>query len=321
MNKTISLMLLCILGAVSFAAGAQTSFPDRPVRFVVPYPPGGIDAIPRLIAERMRQDWGQPIVFDYKPGAGGQIAAEHVVKSAPDGYTLFMGLPDQLVIVPLISKNVPYDLQRDFAPVTVMLTTSFGLAAKKDLLVGGLRELVAMAKASPNKLSLASWGEGSTAHLGLELLKIMAGVNILHVPYKGAAQAMNALVAGDVDLMITGQFAAAPQIKAGRIRMIARTASTRTTDMPDVPTVAEMYPGYSVGTWVGLLAPSGTPRQAIDATQRAVARALTGADVRARSESLFFEPVGNTPEQFAELLKAEHTKWEAVVRTAKIQVN
>ena len=304
MNKAVSLLVLGILGVLSFAAAAQTTFPNRPVRFVVPYPPGGIDAIPRLIAERMREDWGQPIVFDYKPGANGRIAAEYVAKSAPDGYTLFMGLPDQLVIVPLISNNVPFEVQRDFAPVTVMLSTSFGLAVKKDLPVGNLRELIAMAKTNPNKLSLATWGEGSTAHLGLELLKTMAGVDIQHVPYKGAAQAMTALVAGDVDMMITGQFAAAPQIKGGRIRMIARTALSRTPDMPDVPTVAEMYPGYSVGTWVGLLAPAGTPRQAIDTTQRAVARALTASDVRARSASLFFEPVGNAPEQFAELLKA-----------------
>ena len=321
MKKAIATMLLGIFSAMSFAALAQTQFPTRPVRIVVPYPPGGIDAIPRMIADKMRQDWGQPLIFDHRPGAGGRIAAEFVAKSTPDGYTLLMGLPDTLVIVPLISKTVSFDVARDFAPVTVMLSTSFGIAVKKALPVANIQELVAMAKAHPRKLSASTWGEGSTAHLGLELLKSMAAVDILHVPYKGAAAAMSALVAGDVDMMITGQFAAGPHIKSGRIRMIARTSLVRSPDMPDVPTVAASYPGYSVGTWVGLLAPAGTPQQAITVTQRAVAQAVTSPDVRARSASLFFEPVANTPEEFGELLRTEHTKWASVVRAAKIQVD
>lgn len=321
MKKAISTMLLGMFAAMSFTVFAQTQFPTHPVRIVVPYPPGGIDAIPRMIAEKMRLDWGQPLIMEHKPGAGGRIAAELVAKSPPDGYTLLMGLPDTLLIVPLISKNVSFDVARDFTPVTVMLSTSFGLAVKKDLPVANIKELVAMAKAYPNKLSLSSWGEGSTAHLGLELFKFMAGVNILHVPYKGAAAAMTALVAGEVDMMITGQFAASPNIKSGRIRMIARTSLARSPEMPDVPTVSESYPGYSVGTWVGLLAPAGTPQHAVATTQRAVARAIDSPDVRARSASLFFEPVANTPDEFAELLRAERAKWSSVVRAAKIQVD
>ena len=321
MKKLVSMTLFGVLAAMNVAVCAQTQFPARPMRIVVPYPPGGIDVVPRMVADKLRQEWGQPVIIDNKPGAGGRIAAEFVAKSPADGYTLLLAQPDQLIILPLVSKNVPFDLGRDFAPVTVMFQQSLTLAVRNDLPVANIRELVAMAKANPKKLTLSTWGEGSTVHLGLELFKSMAGVDILHVPYKGAAPAMTALVAGEVDAMITGFYAAGPHIKSGRIRVIARTSEARSPEMPDIPTISESYPGYSVGTWVGLVSPARTPHALVDVIQRAVSRALVLPDIRERIATLYAETVANTPDEFAKLLKEEHAKWAAVVRAAKIQVD
>lgn len=317
--------LLCAALCVALVVAGETvqaQYPSHPVKIVVPYPPGAItDTLPRLVAEKLRAEWGQPVIIDNRPGAGGRIATEFVAKSPPDGYTLLVALPDTLVIAPSLYRNIAYSA-RDFAPITLMARQAFVLVVRQDLAAASMVELMQLAKAHPGKLTMSSWGEGSTGHLALELLKSASGVDILHVPYKGAQAAMTGVLGGEVDMMITGYSTAGAHAKSGRIRVLARSSAERSATTPEIPTIAESgYPGYEVLTWYGLVAPSGTPGPVIDFIQRAVAKALASPDIREKVESYYAEVVGSSPEEFARVIRDDQGKWSGVLRAAKIQLD
>jgi tripartite-type tricarboxylate transporter receptor subunit TctC len=312
-----------MLAAAATVAAAQGQYPSRAVRIVVPYPPGAItDTLPRLIAEKLKDEWGQPVIIENRAGAGGQLATEHVAKSPADGYTLLVALPDTVVIAPLVYRKLRYDPSRELAPVTLMARQAFVLVTRQDVPIGDIAELTRFAKANPGKLRLSSWGEGSAGHLALELFKSVSGTDLLHVPYKGAQAAMTDLLGGQVELMFTGYSTAGPHVKGGKLRVLGRTAATRSALTPEITTIAESgYPDYDVQSWYGLMAPAGTPRQVIDFIQRAVVKAAAAPEIRARIAGFYAESTSGTVEEFAALLKAENQKWSTVIRGANIQLD
>ena len=319
MKQILSILLLVFAAAHSHA---QTAFPTGPVRIVVPYPPGAItDTLPRMIAEKLREEWGQPVVIDNRPGAGGRIATEFVAKSAPDGHTLIVALPDTLVIAPQLYKKNSYTI-RDFAPVTMMARQSFVLVVRQDLNVNKFSDLIEMAKSKPGQIKMSSWGEGSVGHLALELLKQKSGVNIVHIPYKGAQAALTDVIGGQVDMMITGYSTAGPHVKTGRIKILARTSSNRSPQMPDIPSINESgIPGYEVQSWYGLAAPAQTPPAIIDKIQRAVAKAMSHPAIVEKMQSYAADIVASRPDEFSKLLQDEQERWAAVLQKANIQLD
>lgn len=299
-------------------------FPNRTVRIVVPYPPGALtDIIPRMVAERLRDQWGQPVIVENRPGGGGRIAAEYVSRSPGDGYTLFVGLPDQLAIAPSLYKaGGKFDPERDFVPVTIMLRQAFILVVNSKLPIHSTQEYIRVAKAKPGGITLASWGEGSAGHVALELLKSASATDILHVPYRGAQAAINAVASGEVDSMITGYSTATPFLQSGHIRLLATTASKRSEQRPDVPTIAEAgYPEYEVQSWYSLVAPRGTPRDVVDIIQQSVAVALRSPNIIERIRSYNAELLASTPDEFSSILTHDLNKWSKVIRDAKIQLD
>ena len=301
---------------------AQTAFPTGPVRIVVPYPPGAItDTLPRMIAEKLREEWGQPVVIDNRPGAGGRIATEYVAKSAPDGHTLIVALPDTLVIAPQLYKKNSYSI-RDFAPVTMMARQSFVLVVRQDLNVNKFSDLIELAKSKPGQIKMSSWGEGSVGHLALELLKQKSGVNIVHIPYKGAQAALTDVIGGQVDMMITGYSTAGPHVKTGRIKILARTSSNRSPQMPDIPSINESgIAGYEVQSWYGLAAPAQTPPAIIDKIQRAVAKAMSHPAIVEKMQGYAADIVASRPDEFSKVLQDEQERWAAVLQKANIQLD
>ena len=319
MKQILSILLLVFAAAHSHA---QTAFPTGPVRIVVPYPPGAItDTLPRMIAEKLREEWGQPVVIDNRPGAGGRIATEFVAKSAPDGHTLIVALPDTLVIAPQLYKKNSYTI-RDFAPVTMMARQSFVLVVRQDLNVNKFSDLIELAKSKPGQIKMSSWGEGSVGHLALELLKQKSGVNIVHIPYKGAQAALTDVIGGQVDMMITGYSTAGPHVKTGRIKILARTSSNRSPQMPDIPSINESgIPGYEVQSWYGLAAPAQTPQAIIDKIQRAVAKAMSHPAIVEKMQTYAADIVASRPDEFSKLLQDEQERWAAVLQKANIQLD
>ena len=318
--KHILSILLAVLAAAH--SQAQTAFPTGPVRIVVPYPPGAItDTLPRMIAEKLREEWGQPVVIDNRPGAGGRIATEYGAKSPPDGHTLIVALPDTLVIAPQLYRKNSYTI-RDFAPVTMMARQSFVLVVRQDLNVNKFSDLIELAKSKPGQIKMSSWGEGSVGHLALELLKQKSGVNIVHIPYKGAQAALTDVIGGQVDMMITGFSTAGPHVKTGRIKILARTSSNRSPQMPDIPSINESgIPGYEVQSWYGLAAPAQTPPAIIDKIQRAVAKAMSHPAIVEKMQSYAADIVASRPDEFSKLLQDEQERWAAVLQKANIQLD
>jgi tripartite-type tricarboxylate transporter receptor subunit TctC len=314
---TIALTLCAVLHSQ-----AQTAFPTGPVRIVVPYPPGAItDTLPRMIAEKLREEWGQPVLIDNRPGGGGRIATEFVAKSAPDGHTLIVALPDTLVIAPQLYRKNSYTI-RDFAPVTMMARQSFVLVVRQDLNVNKFADLIELAKSKPGQIKMSSWGEGSVGHLALELLKQKSGVDIVHIPYKGAQAALTDVIGGQVDMMITGYSTAGPHVKTGRIKILARTSSNRSPQMPDIPSINEAgIPGYEVQSWYGLAAPAQTPPAVLDKIQRAVAKAMAHPAIVEKMQSYAADIVASRPDEFSKVLQDEQERWAAVLQKANIQLD
>ena len=294
------------------------SYPSKPIRFVVPYPAGGpLDTIARLLGQKVGEGVGQPVVVDNKPGAGGNIGADIVAKSPADGYTILMGAVATHAINPTLYASIPYDPARDFAPITQVASTPNVLVVNPSVPASSVREFIAHAKANPGKLNFGSGSTGSAGHLAGELFKTMAGVEMTHVPYKGAAPAMNDLVGGQIQLMFDNLASSLGQVKAGRIKAIAVTTAKRTPLAPDLPTVAESgLPGFDISTWFGIFAPAGTPREALDKLHAQFTRALAAPDVREKMLALGAEPVGNRPEEFAAYIKAEADKYARVIKAS-----
>lgn len=316
-------LLYCIaLLGVAFAplAHAQSDWPTKPVRVVVPFPAGGTtDIVGREISERLAKAFGQPFIVDNKAGASGNIGVENVVRSAPDGYTLVVGAPQTLTINPQLFKSLPFDPQRDLAPIVVIASVPNVLVVTNSLPVKTPQELIAYAKAHPGKLNYGSSSIGGTPHLSAELFKSMTGTDIVHVPYKGSAPAVQDLMGGQIEMMFDNLPAGLPLIRAGKVRALAVTTTARTPAAPDLPTLNESgVPGFDSQGWFALLAPAGTPPAILERINREVNAILATPEFRERLERVGAVPVGGTIADFRNRLRDESERWGKVIKFANI---
>lgn len=315
----ISLATALYCAAVA-AAQAQQSYPTRPIRLVVPSSPGGgTDITARIMAPKLGEALGQQVVVENRPGAGTMIGGEVVARSAPDGYTLLMGI-STLAINPAMYRKVPYDALKDFAPISQAVSLPNILVTHPSLPVKAVKELIAFAKTRPGQINFASAGVGTNPHLSMELFLSMAGVKMIHVPYKGSGQGVIDLIAGHVSVMTPSILTGLPHIKAGRLRGLGVTSARRAAGAPEIPTIAEAgVPGYEAVQWFGILAPAGTPRAIIERVNREAVRVLQTPDVRERLVADGADPVGSSPEEFGAFIRAETAKWAKVARDVGIQ--
>ena len=317
-------MLKCVAAVALVLAAPATlaqSWPAKPIRVVVPFAPGGgADIIARILGQKMSETWGQQVLVDNRAGASGNIGAEIVAKAPPDGYTLLMA-SSALAINPNLYKSVPYDAVRDFAPISQPALLPNILVVHPSLPVKSVRELVALAKAQPGQIAYASAGAGTGTHLAAEMFKLQAGVDMVHIPYKGGGAVIADLLGGQVPLTFATLPSVMPYVQAGKLRAIAMTTTNRWPGLPAVPTIAGSgYPGFEISTWIGLLAPAGTPREAVTRLHGEVVRILKLGDVQQRFSTLGMEPVGDTPEQFAAYIKSELAKYAKVVRESGARI-
>jgi tripartite-type tricarboxylate transporter receptor subunit TctC len=307
---------ILVLGTViTDGAYAQANYPVKPIRFIVPFPPGGgTDILARLVTTRLADRRGWQFVVDNRPGAGGNIGLELASKSAPDGYTLVMGQTSNLAINPTLYGKLPYDSLRDFSPITLVSSVPLAMAVSAKSPHPSLGALIAAAKAKPGEITFGTSGNGTVSHLAVEMLQTQAGVKLLHVPYKGAAQAMPDLIAGRMGFYVASVETAMPQIKAGNIRAIALTSLKRSASLPDVPTVAESgYSGFEATTWFGVLARAGTPQPIIDLLSQEIIGVLQLPEVRNRMVDAGGD-IERGPAAFLDLLKADLAKWARIVK-------
>jgi tripartite-type tricarboxylate transporter receptor subunit TctC len=310
------------LALVVAPAAAQSGYPAKPLRFIVPFPPGGAtDIITRTIAQKLSEQVGQPVVVENRPGAGGTIGSDLVAKAAPDGYTLLMATTSTHSIGPTLNPKTPYDVERDFAPVCEVATSANVLIVSPALGVNSVRELIAAAKAKPGQLNFASSGTGTIVHLSGELFKSMAGIDIVHVPYKGTALAQPDLMSGQVSMIFDNIVSAMPNIKSGKVKALAISARKRSPLVPDLPTVGEAgLPGFTSDAYFGVFVPAATPREIVDRLNRELVKAVTSADVREQLARQGAEPVGGTPAALAAAVKADTEKWARVIRQANVRL-
>src|SRR4051812_423147 len=297
-------------------------YPSKPIKIVVPFPAGGIaDLYARVIGARLTDSWGQPIVIENRTGAGGNIGADAVAKSAPDGYTLVMGTFGTHAVNVSLFSSMPYDPVKDFAPLVLVLEAEGLLVVHPSLPVQSVPELIAYGRANPGKLTFASAGMGTASHLAGELFKTMAHVDMTHVPYKGNVPAITDMLAGQTSLLFGTMPTVLPHAKAGKLRALATIGTTRSAAAPDLPTVAETLPGFDVNNWVGLLAPAGTSHDIVRKWNAEVNKIMQGADIKQRLvvEGARYSP--NTPEQFGAFIKSEIAKWAPVVKASGARVD
>lgn len=310
--------LLFILALAVAAPSVSQQYPARPVRFVVPFAPGGsVDTLARTIGPKLADTLGQQVVVDNRPGGNGDIGMLIVAKAPADGYTLLLGYIANLAIAPSLYAKLPFDPQKDYAPITQIATSPNVLTAHPSVPARNLQELIALAKAKPGAVNFASTGVASVGHLTGELLNSLAGMKMTHVPYKGGGQAIIDLVGGHVQVMFSGFSAAMPHVKSGRIRPLAVTGAARSPALAEVPTIAEQgFPGVEATAWYGMLAPTGTPKGVITRVHGEVVKILKLPDVTQRLGGLGFEIAGTTPEQFGAYIRSETKKWEKVVKAS-----
>jgi tripartite-type tricarboxylate transporter receptor subunit TctC len=291
-------------------------YPDHPVRMIVPFTPAGAtDLLARLVGERLGTKLGQSVVIDNRAGAGGNVGAEIAAHAAPDGYTLLMGPASVYAISATLYPRLGYNLVADLTPVSLVANVPHVLLVNSDMPVKSVTELVQLAKKKPGQLNIASQGNGTVSHLEAELLKHMAGIDMLHVPYRGSAPAILDLIGGRVQVMFDSIASALPHIRAGKVRAIAVASNTRSTVMPNVPTVAESdLPGYRAHSWLGIFVPTGTPQSIVDRLQRDLVAAIEDPKVRARLVEAGFEPKSSTQADFAKLVREEVERWRPLVK-------
>lgn len=320
---TATALLVLPVGILAQTGPADAqAYPSRPIRWVVPFPAGGgADRLSRVIGQKLTENWGQQTVIEFRPGAAGNIGTEFVARAAPDGYTIGLVSPN-LATYPSLYRKPAYDPVKDFAAVTLVSTASFVLVVHPSVPAKSVRELIALAKAAPGRLNYASSGVGAGAHLSAELFKSMAGVNIVHVPYKGHTPALVDLIAGQTDMMFSNAGSGLPHIQAGKLKALAVTTPQRWALLPQLPTLSESgLPGFDVTQWSGLVAPAGTPQAIIDKLSGEVVRILKMPDVHTQIVALGFTPVGNTPSEFSAHIKAEIAKWAKVIKAAGIRAD
>jgi tripartite-type tricarboxylate transporter receptor subunit TctC len=319
MKSAIARLSALILVGAAAAAWAQP-YPSKPIRIVVGFPPGGgNDIIARLVGVKMQESWGQPVVIDNKPGANSIIAAEFVAKSAPDGYTLLVNANGGTTINPSLYPTLPYNPQRDFIPITMIGMFPMIFAVHNSVPANTLQEFIAYARANPGKLNYSA---GSTAfQVATEMFNQMTGTRINHIPYKGSTQSANAVLAGDVQMTIIDSPPVLPHVKSGRLKALAVTTAKRVGTLADVPTVSEAgAPGYEMTLWAGLFTPTGTPGEVVSKLHAEIVRILQMPDVREKLTALGVEPVGNTSEQLAEIIKNETAKFAQVIKAGGIKL-
>jgi len=313
-DKLLALIALCAAAAGALAQG----YPANPIRIVVGFPPGGgNDIIARLVGAKMQEAWGQPVVIDNKPGANSIIAAEFVAKSAPDGYTLLVNATGGMSVNPVLYAKLPYDSLRDFVPISMVGSFPLVLVVHPSVPANSVQELVAYAKANPGKLNYSS---GSTAfQVASEMFKQMTGTEVRHIPYKGSAASITAVIAGYVQMTIVDTPPLVPQIKAGRVKPLGVTSAKRSASMPEVPALAETVPGYEMVLWIGVFAPAGTPGEVASKLNAEVVRIVRLPEVRETLDAMGVEPIGNTSAQMAEWIRREIAKYGPVVKAANIK--
>ena len=321
--KTIIRCSLAAMLLVSASwAGAQP-FPNKSLRMVIHFPPGGpTDFVGRALAQKLTEGWKQQIIVENRPGAGGIIGIEAVLRSPPDGYTLLFGTSGSLALAPALNPKLPYNVFTDLAPITLVVINPQILVVHPSLPVRSVQDLIKLAKAKPGQINYGSVGPGSPQHLGMELLKSMAGVNLVHIPYKGTAPAMTELIAGQISAMFNSMPSVLPHIATGRLRGIAVGSAKRSPAAPDIPTVAESgLKGFQYVTWYALLAPAATPKDVIAKINADAVRILSQPDMVERFASQGAEPAPGTPEALAQFMRAEHDGWKKVIKTANIKLD
>jgi len=319
-QKTISFCLLPFAFCLGIAAAAAQQYPSRPVRVIVPLTPGGgVDTLARIVAEHFSTVLGQRFIVDNRPGAGGSIGVETVAKAAPDGHTLLVS--SSSLVTNAAIQSVRYDPIRDFQPVTKLTTNPYIVVTTPSLPAASVRELVALAKSNPGKITYASSGNGGVLHMGAELLCALAGVQMTHVPYKGVADGYPAVMSGQVNWMLGAPISSLPFIKTGRLKGIAVTSAARSRFLPDLPTVAESgVPGYELDTWFGLFAPARVPARIIEKLHAEASRAVRAPEMERRMQAEATDVVGNDPREFAAQVKAEYEKWRLLVAKAGLKI-
>ena len=309
---------LATLLSYAGVAAAQTAYPTKAIRYVVPFPAGGpLDIVARAIGQDLSKSWNQPVIIDNRPGAGGNIGADAVAKSAPDGYTILMGAVSTHAINVSLYRKLPFDPVKDFAPVTLITQVPNVLIVHPSVPARSVKDLIALAKSRPGQLAFASGSTGSAGHLAGELFKTMAGIDMVHVPYKGAAPASIDLIAGHVSLMFDNLASALPNIDAARVRPLALTTIKRSALVPALPTISEQgLRDFDISTWFGILAPAATPAEIITRLNAEVVRILHTASMKERLAALGAEPVGDKPDEFAAFIKSEIPEYAKIIKAS-----
>ncbi|OFZ88393.1 MAG: hypothetical protein A3F74_19815 [Betaproteobacteria bacterium RIFCSPLOWO2_12_FULL_62_58] len=327
MKLATGVAALIAAAIASPAAGAQsapaaTNYPTKPIRLVITYPPGGdTDLVGRAVAQKLGEAWGQQVVVDNRGGAGGVLGTLIAKQAAADGYTLLLGTSAGMVLNPLLMNKIPYDPYQDFAPVSLVIVLPQLLAVHPGLAARNIREFIALAKAKPGQLNFGSSGVGTPNHLGGEMLKAMAGINIVHVPYKGGAASITDLIAGQVQLVISSAPSVVPHVRSGRLRALAIGSAKRSPALPEVPTVAESgLPGYEYTTWYGIFAPAKTPEAIVKKMNAEIVRMLADPQMTQRFQSQGGDPASSTPAQLTAYMREEMARWTRVIKTAGIRI-
>lgn len=318
MNWIKKTTLALSMGLAALAPAAAQDFPKGPVKIIIPFPPGGpTDTVGRLLGQKLQEAWGQPVIIDYKPGAGTVIGADFVAKAPADGQTIGM-VNSSFAVNPTLRKKLPYDTQKDLAGVTQLFNMQLAIVAHPNAPFNNLRELIDYARKNPGKLNYGTPGAGSTTHLGAELLKREAGFEMQHIAMKGSAPAHTELMGGRLDVVVDPFLSILPYVQGGRMKLIATMGDKRVAGH-DYPTVAETIPGFNVGALLGFVAPAGTPKPVLQKIQADTAKALASADVQKRAQEFGLQVVGSTPEQFDAFIASEMKRWGRIVTDAKIE--
>ena len=322
MNKqlvhSLAATVLALVCAGAAHAADKPDYPNRPIRMMIPFPPGGgSDLVARMVAMNLSERLGRTVVADNRAGAGGVIATDTVAKAAPDGYTILWGTSGGMVINPLLDSTLPYHPMRDFAPVSMVAVNPFLLVVNNALPANSFKELVALAKAKPGQLNYSTPGAGTPAHLAMELLKVMTGTNIVHIPYKGAAAALTDIIAGNVQMKFNSMPAVVPLIKSGRIKALAISTPQRSKVMPEIPTIIESgVPGFEVVTWYGIFTPAKTPRNIVDKLNVHIVKTMASAEVGQRLIDDGAEPRSSTPDGLVTYMREEAERWKKAIKNA-----
>lgn len=321
--KLLAGLLLTIVGSWIPAVADAQDYPTKVVRIVVPYPPGGPnDLLARIVAQELTERWGRQVIVDNRPGGAATIGVAAVARSAPDGYTLLVGSAGSMTIKASVFQKLPFDIIKDFSPISTMASGPFVMVVHPSVPAQSVKQFIALARARPGEMFFGSPGSGTGGHLSGELLKMLAKINIVHVPYKGGGPAMTDLLSGQISVLFSDLTTADAHVKAGRLRALGVTSVARSRVAPAIPTIAEGgVPGYDVLTWYGLFAPAGTPREIVAKLSAELESMMRSPALVARLESLGADPNTQRPEQFADFVKKDFAKWSAVVKAADVKVD